>query len=274
MASYFSKLLGITVFLAVSVQAQAQSREAKHTLGSALDVWRVELKNPERLLAMSAGDTDGISELHRVEVELVGSDGQMHSVAESNPFFRVNDGPRTTDNWIAVSQGDRVKLDRVDERNPDTYNLWVHTKQRNDHEFGSSLQFRIKVAARELDCSLNKICGRSDTGVITYFVNMPVPSNRSLSCIPENSFRISAVNGGTMTLRSLAGGADPSFASVRQEYSGASSGIDIASGEAKGPHLALQGGDICIAATRMLPKLPDIKREPLKLPRDRKLPGQ
>lgn len=272
MALKLVKIAGIAALLAGSTLAQGQVREANHTLGSALDVWRVELRNPERFLAMSAGDTDGVSELHKVEVKLIGTDAQVHSITESNPFFRINDGPRKVDNWIGVRRGDRVRLDRVDAENPDTYNLWVHAKERKDTEFGSSLQFQIKVSARELDCAANNICGRSDTGVITYFVSMPIPSNRSLNCIPENRFRIAAVNGGTLTLRPLVNGVDPNFAAARQEYSGGSTGIDIASGEAKGPHLALQSGEICIAATKLMPKLPDVRPDAPNIPRDRKLP--
>lgn len=274
MASQLGRLLGTAALLAVATHAQAQVREASHTLGSASDVWRVELKNPERLLAMSAGDTDGVSELHTVEVKLVGSDGQMHGITESNPYFRVNDGLRTTRKWVGVRQGDRVKLDRVDDRNPDTYNLWVHSKQQAPGGASTPmLRFEIQVTARELDCRGDTVCRRSDSGTTTYRFNMPIPTNRSLQCIPENRYRISAVNGATMQLTPLIRGGDRRTETGAPEYSGTSSGIGIASGAAQGPHLALQGGEICIAATRMLPSLPDVSREPPPIPRNRKLPG-
>ncbi len=272
MTKQIPKFLTVAMLLSIVPYAQAQEHQANHNLGSATDVWRVELKYPEHLLAMSAGDSDGVSELHEIEIRLTGTDGQFHSFTEANPWFRVNDGPRKVGEWIGVRQGDRVKLDNVSARDPDTYNLWVHTKQV---EGGSpALNFQIIVTARELDCRGDNVCRRGDTGIVTYSFNMPVPANRSLTCLPDNKYRISVVNGATMKLSPIVRGRDENAVTAVPQYSGSSTGPGAASGTVSGPHLALQSGEICIAATRMLPTLPDVRPEPRRIPRRSRLQGQ
>lgn len=263
-----------STLLAIFPNAQAQEKRSVHTLGSATDVWRIELRTLRAFLAMSAGDSDGISELQKLEVKLTGTDSQSHAVTEVNPFFRVNGGPRTTNNVIDVHIGDRVNLDRLEPGIEDTYDLWVHARQSDAPGAGSKrLAFQISVNARELDCSGDNACRRGNNGIVTYDISLPVPSNRSLNCIPENLYRISAVNGATMRLSPVVRGSERSVETVAPRYSGSSTGAKIASGSS-GPHLALQSGEICVAATRLLPKLPDIRPDPPRIPRDRKLPGQ
>lgn len=262
-----------SALVTMTPSASAQEKRSVHTLGSATDVWRIELRNLRAFLAMSAGDSDGVSELQKLEVKLTGTDSQSHAVTEVNPFFRVNGGSRTTSTVIDVRTGDRVNLDRLEPGREDTYNLWVHARQSDAAGSGAPrLEFQISVNARELDCRGDNTCGRGNNGVVTYEVSLPVPSSRSLSCTPENRYRISAVNGATMRLSPLVRGSERSVETIAPQFSGSSTGATIASGSG-GPHLAMQSGEICIAATRLLPTLPDVRPEPPRIPRDRKLPG-
>jgi len=80
--------------LAATSPAPAQEQTSKHTLGSGTNVWRVELRNLERFLAMSSGDSDGVSEVRHITISLKGPDGQYHTVKEVNPFLSINGGPR------------------------------------------------------------------------------------------------------------------------------------------------------------------------------------
>ncbi|MHA6332814.1 hypothetical protein ACXYL9_03950 [Qipengyuania sp. CAU 1752] len=254
--------------------AWAQEKRSVHTLGSATDVWRIELRTLRAFLAMSAGDSDGVSELQKLEIRLAGTDSQSHAVTEVNPFFRVNGGPRTTRNVIDVGIGDRVNLDRLEPGRENTYDMWVHARQSNAPGAGGPrLVFQISVNARELDCVSDNICGRGNTGVVTYDISLPVPTTRSLRCIPENTYRISAVNGATMRLSPIVQGSDRSVETIAPRFSGSSTGAKIASGSG-GPHLAMQSGEICISATRLLPNLPDVRPEAPRIPRDRKIPGR
>lgn len=228
-------------------EALAHGRQSNQTLGSASDVWRVELRDLERFLAMSSGDSDNISELQRLQISLE-SDGQFDNVTETNPFFSVNDGPRTTNNVIAVRTGDRLDLDRLSDRIRDNYNLWVHVKERAAAEFPARLNFKIKVTARELDCRRDRVCNRSNTGVVTYHVDLPLPSVRSQKCVPGNSFAITAVNGATMVLRPQSSGSGRNVRQVRHVNTGSSTGPKVARGTS-GPHMAMQSGEVCIATT-------------------------
>lgn len=231
-------------------EAIAHGRTSNHTLGSASDVWRVELRDLERFLAMSSGDSDGVSELQRLTIKLSGDGSQYDTVTETNPFFRVNNGPRTTNNVINVRTGDRLNLDRLDDNIRDNYNLWVHVKQRDQVEFGiSTIRFQIEVKARELDCHGDRACRRNDTGIVTYHMNLDIPSVKSQSCIPANSYRIRAVNGAVMTLRPQETRSGRNVKQVRHVNSGTSTGLGPASGTVRGPHMAMQSGEICIAST-------------------------
>ena len=242
--------------LATAPSALAQGREAiahgrtfNHSLGSAPGTWRIELRDLEHFLAMSSGDSDGVSELQRLSIKLSGDGNQYDAVTETNPFFRVSGGPRTTNNVIDVQTGARLKLDRLDDNIRDNYNLWIHVKERPGGEFPATVNFQIEVKARELDCIRDRACRRNDTGIVTYHVNLDIPSTKSLSCIPANSYRIRAVNGATMTLRPKETRSGRNVRQVRHVNSGTSNGAGSARGAVRGPHMAMQSGDICIAST-------------------------
>ena len=229
--------------VATTSPAPAQEKASKHTLGSAANVWRVELRNLERFLVTSLGDKDGTSELHRVTISINGPDGQYHSVAEINPFLSVNGGSRSRKNSINVRMGQRVFLERLEPGKTDTYNLWIHAKERPQVGFGITLlNFEIKVASRELNCFRDRVCGRGGTGVITYYVSLPVPTVKSNRCENANSYKITAINGNQMRLDPKASGR--SRVNVRSTSRGGNT-----TGTGQRLILAMQSGVICIAST-------------------------
>ncbi len=227
----------------VTVPATAQEKSSKHTLGSASDVWRIELRNLERFLVTSIGDNDGTSELHRVTISLRGPDGQYHSVSEKNPFLSVNGGNRSLKNSIDVRLGQRVFLERLEPGKTDTYDMWIHAKERPQGDLGPPrLNFKIKVASRELNCLGDNVCGRGGTGVITYNVSVPVPTVRSNRCENANAYRITAINGNQMRLDPKTSGRD------RVNVTSNSTGGNT-TGSGQRLILAMQSGVICIART-------------------------
>ncbi len=229
--------------VATTSPAPAQEQTSKHTLGSGADVWRVELRNLERFLAMSSGDSDGTSELHRVTISLSGPGGQYHTVKEVNPFLSINGGSRSRNNTINVRRGQRVFLERLEPGRTDTYNLWIHAKERPQVGFGITLlNFEIKVASRELDCAGDRVCGRGSTGVITYYVSLPVPTVKSNRCENANSYKITAIDGDQMRLDPKASGR------ARVNVRSTSRGGDP-TGSSQRLILAMQSGVICVAST-------------------------
>lgn len=244
-------LLATTIPLfALMAPSYALEKQSVQTLGSNTDVWRVELRNLERFLAMSSGDRDGVSELYKIKIELKAPQGQFHSVTEENPFLSINGGSRSRKNSIDVRRGDRVFLERLEPGRTDTYNLWVHSKQRAQGDASApQINFQIETSARELDCTGNRVCNRGSTATSTYYFNLPVPAVRSQTCNPGNSYRIRPVNGGTISLVPMT----PTAAGIRRNVETArpinNRGAPTDNGLV-GPHLAIQSGDICIASTR------------------------
>jgi len=238
--------------LALSPAAQGQERERNNNMASGEGIWRIELRDLERFLAMSSGDSDGVSEVRWVRIKLKGREGQYQTVTEVNPFLSINGGPRSRNNSIDVRRGDRVFLERLDEDVTDTYNMWVHTQQVTGGDIdGPMLRFEIEVAARELDCAGDRVCNRGSTGVVTYHVNIPVPARRYNTCNAQNTYRITAVNGATMLLQPLNAapgrGAD---VTVRHSTGGGHrETFANARGENSGVELAMQSGRICAAWT-------------------------
>lgn len=242
------KLLAIATTLMAGTSALAQEKQSSHTLGSGGDVWRIELRNMERFLAMSAGDDDGVSELRHIDVVLEGPDAQFHTVREANPFVSVNHRPGSQRNTVDVGIGDRVSLQR--QGTTDNYHLWIHAKERAQGDLGPALiNFNIKVAARELDCTRDRVCRRGSTGKINYFVSLPVPAVRSYDCNVQNTYSISAVNGATMVLQPRNARAPTRSVTVRHETSAKHSTKLIAIGQKSGLTLAMQNGEICLAST-------------------------
>ena len=247
------KFTNITIGLALMMlpaTAIGQERTNKKTLGSGSDVWRVELRNLERFLAMSSGDSDGVSEVSYIKIILKGPDSQYATVKEVNPFISINNGPRSRDNSIDVRVGDRVFLERLEPETSDTYDMWIHVKERPQGDLGDPLlNFEISVATRELDCSFDRVCNRGSTGLITYHVSLPRPTARYNTCNAQNTYQISAVNGATMQLQPRNARAGRGVVNVRHTTSGGHTTSFGAKGEESGVELAMQSGQICIAST-------------------------
>lgn len=216
-------------------QAFPIEKTSHHSMGSGADVWRVELRQPNRYLTTTSGDRDGTSELQRLAVTLEGGEEQFHAFEESTPFMslRAND---LTDDYVTVGLGSFLHLTRLTIRDRNGYNLWIHVReQTRPRRPQPVLNFRIKVRSRELDCTGRRACRRGDNGEIVYSVRLAPPAVRSNRCIPENTYQITAENGATMVLQPNSGGrAEPDILQNNRD---------------DGPHMALLMGEICIAST-------------------------
>ncbi len=226
----------------VATVVPAKERSGNQALDSATNVWRVELHNLERILAMSSGDRNGTSELRYVKITLAGPDGQYHFVTEVNPFLSINSGSISTNNTINVRTGQSVFLERLEPGRNDIYYLRIHAKEWPQVDLsGPLLNYEIKAVARELDCARDRVFRRGSTVVITYKVSVPAPSVRSYRCENINSYHITTINGDQLHLdpmtsirdrenvRSTNCGSDPTGSSRRLVLSRQSGEVSIAS---------------------------------------------
>lgn len=255
-------LLGTVIIGALTLSpAMAREKVGNHTLGSASDVWRVELRNLESFEVLSSGDDDGVSELRSVTVTLRSPEGQSHYVTETNPYFRVSRtgtlsdaSRRSRDNSVNVRVGDKLYLDNVirdREARPagytHYYNLWLHTRERPAGDIErSQIQFEIEIKTRELDCAGDRVCRRGSTGTTVYQVSLPVPEERSLTCNPRNT--LWASGGDQLTIQPRWTTRDRY--TVNAKRSGSARGGFFASGVTDAVHLEMTFAEICIAATR------------------------
>lgn len=244
------KLLAAACAIAALSPLNAQDKTSNHTMASGEETWRIELRTLEHFLTMSAGDSDGVSELRNVTIKLSGPNGQYHQVREVNPFLQVNDGPRSLEAAIDIRIGDRVSLDRLSPEVRDTYDLWIHTRpSRLPGADQLMLNFQITVLARELDCAGQRVCNRGSTGSLTYNVSLPVPSYRSNRCSAQNTYQISAVNGAQMNLQPRNARAPRGRIAANSSARAGNSRDVVATGGDDAVHLAMQSGQICVAAT-------------------------
>jgi hypothetical protein len=251
MKHQFFKFITIAGLLALAPSAQAQERERNNNMRSGDGIWRIELRDLERFEAMSSGDDDGISEVHWVRIGLTGREGQNQTVTEKNPYLSINDGSRSSGNSLNVRQGDAFFLERFDDGQTDTYNMWVHTAELTGGDIeGPRLRFEIKVDARELDCAGDRVCRRGSTGTVTYQATIPVPARRDNTCNAHNTYRITRTDDANMVLEPLnAASGRGNDISVRHETSGGHGFSIGARGVDSGVQLAMISGRVCAAWT-------------------------
>lgn len=184
--------------------ANAQDKQSSHSLGSAGDVWRVELRNPTYFTTgRNVGDGDGVGELRWVKVTLRGPDGQYHSVREDVPFVSDVTG---SDNgtYVEVTWPTLLRYQRPGAA-PNAYDLWLHQRQRNldnNNRISATptLELDLEVQAQELDCTRKRLCRRRDTGTVRHRIRIPVPEFRSQRCSDRNTYDVGLTNFSNLVL--------------------------------------------------------------------------
>ncbi|MDO6592116.1 hypothetical protein DS901_12420 [Loktanella sp. D2R18] len=247
----FYKFVAVVGLLACAPSIQAQERERNNDMPSGAGIWRIELRDLERFLATSSGDTDGVSEMHWVRVRLTGREGQSQSVTETNPFLSIDGGTTSSGNSINVRPNDEVHLERFTDGQTDTYNMWVHTAELTGGDIeGPRLRFEIRVDAHELDCAGDRACRRGSTGAVTYVVTIPVPARRDNTCNAHNTYRITRAANTNMVLEPLnAASGRGNAVTVGYTTSGGHIVSLGARGENSGVELAMINGRVCAAWT-------------------------
>ena len=237
----YSKIIFTSILsLLVAIPVSAKQRDV-HTLGSAPNVLRVELRNLDQFRVLQTGDPNSSGELHKVEVVLESRNGfvsgneQYHSY-ETPSIQLLNTSTHKLggtgnleihkDNWITYG-GRRVA--------PGTRNLWVHAKDMSNDVYPGGNPARnndiaIRINARELDCKGQRVCNRGDTG--SFIIHFPLPRFTSpppTSCGPSNTYRLTLVDN-EIRLIGINGSTTGSYKKT-------------------GPILQPRNGEVCIAST-------------------------
>lgn len=239
-------ILKKTLLLAAAVSgfiatAHAQTKDSKHDLGSASNVWRIELRNLGPLEVTATGDPSSSGELHRVTVKLSSPDNQWHSVTQTAPFLGNSSGARAGLGNIEINRGDRVTLGGRS-ITAQSYHLWVHARERPQGDLGPTmLRFTVEVSARELDCKGQNRCRRGNSGSVSFTASVPLPRVRSNRCVAGNTYRITQISD---RVQIVANGR-PVRGQTQRSFPGAFSY------RSTGPHLRMTTANLCIAATRL-----------------------
>jgi hypothetical protein len=236
--------------LLVVIPAVAKQRDI-HTLGSAPNVLRVELRNLDQFRVLQTGDPKSSGELHKVEVVLESRNGsisgseQYHSLETPSVQLLNNSTHKLggtgnleirKDDWITYG-GRRVA--------PGTRNLWVHAKDMSNDVYSNGTPARnndiaIRVNARELDCKGQRVCNRGDNG--SFIIHFPLPRFTSpppTSCGPSNTYRLTLVDD-EIRLIGINGSTTGSYKKT-------------------GPILQPRNGELCIAST-VAPRNANLKK--------------
>jgi len=234
-------------FILASTSYAADQRYGRHTLGSAPDVYRIELRNLTQFEVMHTGDPDSSGELHKVNIELYAgpykyaSRDQHHGFDEYGMNFQTPSTRKRGNNaYHSINKGEVISYGG--RRKPqEQRNLWVHIKKDGSWLGG------LQIKTRELDCAKQKVCRRGNDG--TFYFNFRIPyftSPPPTTCGPSNTFPLATAFEFPRKPRSLDIIDLQSYGS-----SGEAWGNLKRRGEDRGAILKPINGEICIASTRL-----------------------
>ncbi len=232
--------------------AVARTTEQNKMLGSAPDVYRIEIRNLSLFKVLETGDDDGIGELDRMRVSLrsysgnapPGNKEQSDAYTEDQLTLynrTLNSG--TSQNPVEVRVDDFVTFGgravATGERN-----LWIHSRRVRPN--GELVRVILLVSAHERDCAGNRSCRRGSDGAV--WIDFEIPefaAPPSQTCGPSNTFKmqpvdeqlqIIGIDGATVGTRSRS--ALYVFPLLTKHKRG-------------GPRLMPFNADICIASTKL-----------------------
>ncbi len=243
-----------TVLLTTTI---AKAQNSRHTLGSANDVYRVELRNVSQFQVMGVSDSDGTDELHNIKLELrtrsesLSTNEQYDTVnIPSISLFNRSRNLSGNTAYVAVKESDVLTIGGRSV--PDeSRNLWAHSRDR--YSSGQQASISIHVHGRDLDCKGTNLCRRGDTENFSVHFRFPELTSRPpASCGATNTYKISRLDEG-LALFGPDGGV---IEKVAYRVRGG------------GPRIRPINGEICIASTKM--PLSEKLRRPDSVSSDRK----
>lgn len=221
--------------------------DSRHTLGSARDVARIEVRNMDQFEVMSVSDSDGTDELHSITARLttrfdIGSHREQFDTFEERSISLLNRTLGRLGNaaYVQIRKGDLLGFGGR-EVAPETRHLWVHTREyfpadRDSNSPNVRSKISIQIIARELDCSGTRVCRRGDTK--SYYISFDFPTLRGTppaNCTAAYTYKIGRLDDG-LALFGPDGGVVQAIAS------------SVPGG---GPAIRPINGEICIASTQL-----------------------
>lgn len=245
-------LFAMSAFCVLS-SAVARTTEQNQTLGSAPDVYRIEIRNLTLFKVLETGDSDGTAELDRLVVTLSSYSGNIP------PGNRVQADGYTEDqatiynrtrNSGAGANPVEVKVDDfvtfAGRAVPQgTRDLWIHSR-RTRLPTGGLVPVILRVSAHERDCTGNRKCGRGSSGNVWIEFNIPeftVPP--STDCNASNTFKMQPVDD-QLQIIGISGANVGSYAANTKRA------FNLLTKHKKGGvRLMPFNADICIASTKL-----------------------
>ena len=250
-------ILGIAAATCAPVSpASARNAIVKQDYPSGPNVYRVEIRNLNRLEVLETGDSDGIGELHELIVQLSSynpefrtqSDGKKYSGKE---LYLINKGGIVSGNRnMPIRVGQHV-FTKTNRRPSNETQMWVHAYSNPaDRDFNSSyhggVSVNLEIFALELDCAGQRVCRRNSKGSTTISFKIPEfstpPPNR---CGPSNTFRLEKLDGELQ----ISGLSDTRVNSRAHAVPVGAAWWLLTKHKKGGPRLQPFNADICIAST-------------------------
>ncbi|MEM9570438.1 MAG: RICIN domain-containing protein [Pseudomonadota bacterium] len=238
----------LPIVFAFSLLATAQTTANNQTLGSAEDVYRIEVRNLDSLLVMTTGDGAEQGELHSVTVRLeAGDQFDMHST--ESRYLMTHQGTRGGTGYLSINPNDKVVLSG----GAHDHDLWIHISNKR---FEFSPTATVTITTRELDCVRQRVCDRGGTAKFELTFELPEFTNPPpTSCGDANTYALTHVNG-TVD----ADGLNTWTKSMTGPYGGTTS--IAAQGKHEAAILHPIEAEICIASTRNSAARPAPLRQP------------
>ncbi|MHA6332813.1 hypothetical protein ACXYL9_03945 [Qipengyuania sp. CAU 1752] len=248
--------LGALAVLSLGMPPAVSARTTydNQTLGSAPDVYRIEIRNLSLFKVLETGDNDGTAELDTVRVTLssysgseppVGVQEDQYTEDQTTLFNRTtNSGAGTSPVGIRVDDfvtfaGRAVRAD--------ARNLWIHSR-RTRKPSGELVPITLSVFASERDCAGNRNCSRGSHGAVSIQFTLPdFPVPPSTECNSSNTFKMMPVD----DQLKIIGIEDSTVFSYAKP--GFSRFTLLTKHKKGGPRLMPFNADICIASTKLAP---------------------
>lgn len=204
MESFKSLAIALVMTLLPS-PALADEKTSNHTLGPGNDVWRIEVRDANRIVQTRSGDSSNKSEISRVIWRLTAGDQFHESKLRREDLTSAERSPGRT--YVSLKNGQVLRA-KISEIASEGTQLWLHTRQQPvSGGPAMAVEFRLEIKARDLDCAKRRKCRRGDTGTVTFGVELPLPSVRSDRCGPQNSYRLTTSE--TSSVRRPSGRIEP-----------------------------------------------------------------
>lgn len=201
-------VLSALAMLMAAPAVMASEGDSRHTLGSARDVGRIELRNMDQFEVMGVSDSDAVDELHLLKVRLgtrfdLGSDREQFDTFEERSISLYNQtlGQLGNSAYVTIRKGDLLGF-RGRRVGPDDRFLWAHSKEYFPSTIrGAAPTLRSKISiqiiARDLDCAGTRVCGRGDTKVYNLSFDFPkLRGTPPTSCDAAFTYKIGRLDAG------------------------------------------------------------------------------